>query len=167
MSPSNLLNIRRVHPHPSAIASRDKDSRHETSRALVDRPCLNDVKNALLTFAGVIALLLGILGIVLPGLPTTPFVLLGAYCFARASPRLHAWLKRNRMFGSMIEDWEQNRSLPRRTKLIATVVMIGTVLLSIWQLADRLLLQLAIALLALIGSIVIWKIPTKPTPPDS
>lgn len=119
------------------------------------------MKKALLTLAGVAALLLGIIGIALPGLPTTPFVLLAAYCFSRTSPKLHGWLRRNRLFGGMILDWERHRSLSRKTKLIASTVMMVMVLLSVWQLADQPLLQTAIFLLGAIGSLVVWRIPTR------
>ena len=119
------------------------------------------MKKSLLTIAGVVALGLGILGIALPGLPTTPFILLAAYCFGQASPRLHRWLTQNRMFGRMIRDWERHRSLTRRTKMFSTALMMTMVLLSIWQLADRPFLQLVILLLGLLGSFVVWRIPTR------
>lgn len=108
--------------------------------------------------------MLGIVGIVIPGLPTTPFVLLAAYCFAQASPRLHRWLQQNRMFGSMVSDWERHHSLAKKTKLIASSLMMAMVLLSIWQLASQPLLQIGIFLLGLLGSIVLWRIPTRMPP---
>lgn len=61
---------------------------------------------------GAIALLLGILGIFLPILPTTPFVILAAACWARASPRFHRWLHQHRFFGPMVKDWEERRAVP-------------------------------------------------------
>ena len=70
-----------------------------------------------------VSLGLGILGIVLPGLPTVPFVLLSAYAAARGSARLHAWLLAHRRFGPMIRDWEQGRSVSRRAKWLATATM--------------------------------------------
>ena len=59
---------------------------------------------------------LGIVGIFLPGLPTTPFVLLAAYAAARGSKRLHAWLLAHRMFGPMIRDWEASGAVSRKAK---------------------------------------------------
>lgn len=61
-------------------------------------------------------LVLGIIGVVLPGLPTTPFVLLAAYCAARGSKRLHAWLLSHRVFGPMIRDWERSGAVSRKAK---------------------------------------------------
>jgi uncharacterized membrane protein YbaN (DUF454 family) len=76
------------------------------------RPSL---RQALLVAAGLLALGLGLIGVVLPGLPTTPFVLLAAACFAKASPRLHRWLTQHRYLGPMVRDWEAHRSLPLRS----------------------------------------------------
>ncbi|MEI6485373.1 MAG: YbaN family protein [Sphingomonadales bacterium] len=72
---------------------------------------------------GLTSLALGIAGVVLPLLPTTPFVLLAAYCFARSSPRLHAWLLANRTFGPLIRNWEQHRAIAPRAKLMAVASM--------------------------------------------
>ena len=66
----------------------------------------------LLWLAGTVALGLGIVGVVLPGLPTTPFVLLAAACYAKASPRLHRWLRAHRLFGPMVRDWRNTAASP-------------------------------------------------------
>lgn len=76
--------------------------------------------------AAYLTLGLGILGVFLPGLPTTPFVLLSAFCAARGSRRLHAWLLAHRTFGPMIRDWQATGSVTRRAKWWA----IGTMALS-------------------------------------
>ena len=68
-------------------------------------------------------LALGIIGIFLPGLPTTPFVLLAAYAAARGSKRLHAWLLAHRVFGPMIRDWEASGAVSRKAKLWAIGTM--------------------------------------------
>lgn len=72
---------------------------------------------------GLTSLALGIAGVVLPLLPTTPFVLLSAYCFARSSPRLHDWLLAHRIFGPLIRNWEQHRAIAPRAKLLAVLSM--------------------------------------------
>jgi len=66
---------------------------------------------------------LGIIGIFLPGLPTTPFVLLAAYAAARGSKRLHAWLLAHRLFGPMIRDWEATGAVSRKAKYWAIGTM--------------------------------------------
>lgn len=83
---------------------------------------------AALLAAGWLSLGLGILGIFLPLLPTTPFLLLSAICFSKASPRLHAWLLAHPKFGPVIVDWQTRRVIPLKAKILATVLMAPTVL---------------------------------------
>ena len=70
-----------------------------------------------------LALGLGLVGIIVPGLPTVPFVLLSAYAAARGSRRLHAWLLAHRQFGPLIRDWQAQGVVSRRAKWLATVMM--------------------------------------------
>lgn len=73
--------------------------------------------------AGLLSLGLGIIGIFLPVLPTTPLVLLAAFCFGKGSPVLRRWILAHRLFGPMVEDWEATGSIPRAVKLSACGVM--------------------------------------------
>ncbi|MBX3608395.1 MAG: YbaN family protein [Hydrogenophaga sp.] len=115
----------------------------------------------LLWLAGTLSLGLGIVGIVVPGLPTTPFVLLAAACYAKASPRLHGWLRSHRFFGPMVRDWEAHRSLTRRTKRFAQVTMLVMVSLSAWGLRDRPVLLAVMLVAAAVGVWVVARIPTR------
>lgn len=119
------------------------------------------IQRGLLAAAGLISLVLGIVGIVVPGLPTTPFVLLSAACFAKASPRLHAWLLAHRVLGSMVRDWEAHRSIPFHIKCLSISMMGVMVLLSAWRLDGRPWLQALILSLGAIGAWVVWRIPTR------
>ena len=116
---------------------------------------------ALLWSCGVLALVLAAIGVVLPGLPTTPFVLLAGACFVRASPRAHAWLLRNRTFGPLLAQWETHHSIPRRVKRIALIMMTLTVIASMWFLHDRLWAQLLVAAGGLTGGIYVARLPTR------
>lgn len=80
------------------------------------------VRKALLVLAGVFSLTLGVVGIVVPLLPTTPLLLLSAACFVRSSERLYEWLMGHRVFGSYIRNYREHRAVTRRTK-------VGTLLL--------------------------------------
>jgi uncharacterized membrane protein YbaN (DUF454 family) len=72
---------------------------------------------------GGLFLALGLLGVVLPVLPTTPFMLLAAACFARSSPRLHRWLLGHPVFGPPIRNWEENGAISRPAKRLAVGTM--------------------------------------------
>jgi len=67
---------------------------------------------------------IAIIGVILPLLPTTPFVLLAAACFARSSEKWHRWMLANDTFGPMIRNWEKNRCISCRVKLIAIASMV-------------------------------------------
>ncbi len=115
----------------------------------------------LLWLTGSVALVLGLIGVVLPGLPTTPFILLAAACYAKASPRLHGWLLNHRLLGPMVRDWETHRSLTRRSKTVAQVSMVVMVGLSAWGLRDRPVVLAIVLIAALIGVLVVARIPTR------
>lgn len=69
------------------------------------------------------SLALGAIGVVVPGLPTVPFVLLASYCAARGSRKLHDWLRAHPRFGKMICEWEEHGAVSRRAKWLASVMM--------------------------------------------
>ncbi|GGC12703.1 hypothetical protein GCM10007205_22020 [Oxalicibacterium flavum] len=124
-------------------------------------PARSPVARALFALAGCVSLLLGIVGIFVPGLPTTPFVLLAAACFAKASPRLHRWLLNHRVLGPFVRDWETHRSLTLRTKCIAIGSMAIMISLSAWSFAGRPWIQLSLLLLGGIGAWCVLRIPTR------
>jgi len=86
-------------------------------------PRVGAVMRSLWVSAGCIALALGAVGVILPLLPTTPLVLLAAFCFARGSPRLRALLVGSRSFGPIIADWEAHGAIAPRYKAMACGAM--------------------------------------------
>ncbi len=118
----------------------------------------------LFNVAGTLALGLGILGIFLPLLPTTPFVLLAAACYARGSERFHAWLLANRTFGPMVFEWERHRSLPYRTKITAIVLMSATMGLSIVFFVRPLWLKVALGVFGVGLAVWMYRIPSRDRP---
>ena len=76
----------------------------------------------LLAFA-VLCLVLGVIGVIVPGMPTTVFILMAAWAAARSSPRLYRWLWNHRLFGPLLRNWAQGGKVSRRAKWSATAVM--------------------------------------------
>lgn len=90
-------------------------------------PVRRRVVNALWTAAGTVFLGLGIIGIGLPLLPTTPFLLLAAACYLRGSRKMHAWMLGNRVFGSYLRNYTEGRGIPLRVK-VATIALLWAVI---------------------------------------
>lgn len=78
---------------------------------------------------GWLSFALGIVGVFLPILPTTPFMILAAACFDRGSPRFHSWLLNHNVFGPPIQDWKRNRAIHPRYKVIAGLTMGASIVL--------------------------------------
>lgn len=78
---------------------------------------------AVFFLAGCLCVTLGAVGVVTPVLPTTPFMILAAGCFARSSPRFHLWLIQHKTFGPLIINWQEKRAIPRRAKYLAWTMM--------------------------------------------
>ena len=117
----------------------------------------------LLWLIGSISLALGLIGVVLPVMPTTPFILLAAACYARASPALHQRMRDHRWIGPMLCDWEQHRNLTLRVKTVALSMMAVTLCTSIWTLQGRHWLQAMLVAGGLLAVWVVgWYIPTRP-----
>ena len=73
---------------------------------------------------------LGVIGIALPLLPTTPFLLLAALCFSRGSEKIHSWLLNHPTLGPPIHDWQTNRAISRRSKVVASLSMIALLIVT-------------------------------------
>lgn len=90
------------------------------------------VKRIALICAGSVFVVLGVLGILLPILPTTPFLLLSSACYFRASQKCHHWLLNNRLFGSYIRSYIEGRGIPAKTKISAIIMLWFSILISVY-----------------------------------
>lgn len=114
----------------------------------------NRTLRAFLLVSGCISVLLGIIGIFLPLLPTTPFVLFAAWCFLKSSDDAHKWIYRQPVLGNALKNWEKNRSISRSAKKLAIItILISGVL--IWLSVANLWINIPVTLLLLGVSIFI------------
>lgn len=82
-----------------------------------------NLKKRLLIIAGTLSTAIGIIGIIVPILPTTPFLLLAAACYLRSSERFYRWLLNNRLFGNYIADYLAGRGMPLKTKIFTLALL--------------------------------------------
>ena len=113
---------------------------------------------------GTLFVALGIAGIFLPVLPTTPFMLLAATCYARASTRFYNWLLNNRLLGPTILEWRRYRSIPYRVKWTAIILMGATLSISIVYFVPWPALQVALAIFGILLGAYLYSIPSRDRP---
>ena len=118
------------------------------------------VMKTIYLLAGIISLLLGLIGAFLPILPTVPFILLAAFCFARAYPPLYHWLRDRSIFAESLQDWERERAISRSSKRKALTMIVLSFALALYF-ASSMWLKL---LLMMIGISVATFIATRPEP---
>lgn len=118
------------------------------------------IKKILFLILATGCLLLGAAGAVLPGLPTTPFLLLTSYFLVRSSPRLNAALLSSRFFGPILRDWQQKGTVRADVKIQAVTAVVLAVGVSIYLSGASFWPTVAVVFLASVGVIVILKLPT-------
>ncbi|SDY91115.1 hypothetical protein SAMN05518669_117134 [Variovorax sp. YR634] len=116
---------------------------------------------ALLYGFALLCLVLGLIGVVVPGMPTTVFILMAAWAAARSSPRLHAWLLNHRLFGPLLHNWANGRTVSRRAKWSATATMAVCAVIVSFTAHRTWLAVLAIACMA---TVLAW-LWSRPLPP--
>jgi uncharacterized membrane protein YbaN (DUF454 family) len=122
-------------------------------------------KRWLLIGLGTICVIIGLIGIVVPGLPTTIFLIMAAACYARGSTRLHDWLLTHRLLGPPVKDWYKHRSLTRKIKFVIILsIGVSSGLCAAFIVAN-VLIQFIVVAVALVG---IWYVgifvPTRKNP---
>jgi uncharacterized membrane protein YbaN (DUF454 family) len=107
------------------------------------------LKRYLFITLGTISLAIGLIGIIVPILPTTPFLLLAAFCYLRGSRRFYDWLLNNRVCGSYIRNYMEGRGMPLRVKIFTITLLWITIGISIWLTYPNLIVALILALVAI------------------
>ncbi len=113
----------------------------------------------LLIILGVLFVALGVLGIFLPVLPTTPFLLLALACFAKSSERLHGWLLSHKTFGPPIRQWQETRSIPLKVKIVALITIFISAVVTVLT-VESLNVRIILTAVLIIPVVIILKIRT-------
>jgi uncharacterized membrane protein YbaN (DUF454 family) len=120
---------------------------------------MHSIKKYLLIMLGTISLVLGFIGIFLPILPTTPFLLLSAFCYIRSSEKLYNWLINHKIFGKYIYNYMTYKAIPKKTKIIAISSLWATLTVSIIFM-DNLHIRIFLILVGIGVSIHLLKLKT-------
>ncbi len=105
-------------------------------------------------------MVLGIIGIIVPILPTTPFLLLAAVCYIRSSQRFYDWLLNNRFLGLYIKNYTQGKGMPLRAKIFTVILLWITIGLSMWFAVQGVVIRVILILVAVGVTIHIVRIKT-------
>ncbi len=117
---------------------------------------------------GWLAVAIGGIGVVVPGLPTTGFMVIAAACFARCSPRFEQWVLHLPGVGRAVADYRSGVGMPKRAKIAAVSMMLVAVTISAGLVLDNTVLRIVVAAAGLIGTwYVVWRVPTAPPPPTT
>ena len=100
-----------------------------------------------------LCILIAILGIFIPGLPPFDFLLLASFFAAKGSPRLYRWFQENRYIGPLLREWQQQRRIPRKAKVLSTLSMTFAATIIIWKIPH---LWLVLTLIACMLGVLIW-----------
>ena len=110
------------------------------------------MKNLILKSIGGISLVLGVLGVFLPLLPSTCFILLATWAFSKSSPQFHGWLTQRSPFSSSIKNWQQHRTVPKKAKVAATLSLVTSfVITSLFVTNEIVLIALSLGMIALLA----------------
>ena len=123
---------------------------------------VNRAKRIAFIIIGITALVLGGLGVVLPILPTTPFILVAAFAFANSSDRLHQWLLDHNVFGPLIANWRRYGAIGRRTKFVAALSMLAVVAISVLLEAPDHVIVIQVLVLCAVAAFIL----SRPAPPE-
>ncbi len=124
---------------------------------------MNRIKKSIFLTLGILCVALGTIGAALPILPTTPFMLLAAFFFAKSSERLHHWLLNHPRFGPQIRNWQTHGAISKNTKLLAVVTMLGVLVLSFLLSLSVLVISIQAISMAAASAFIL----TRPLPPRS
>jgi uncharacterized membrane protein YbaN (DUF454 family) len=121
----------------------------------------NAILNKILIGSGTFFLTIGVIGIFIPILPTTPFLLLAAACYAKGSKKFYNWLINNKLFGKYIKNYREGKGIPLSVKIISITILWITIAFSTFIIVSNLLIQIILIIIAVGVTIHLLTIKTK------
>ncbi len=118
------------------------------------------MKRILLIVLGSISLGTGIIGIFVPGLPTTSFLLITAACYVRSSPKLYNWLINHKVYGKFIRDYQEKKAMALKHKISALIMMWSSITISTLFFIKNEIVIIIVVLCGIIGTVVILSVRT-------
>jgi len=141
--------------------NKNKPTAFEVSVAVQDNKLESQIKKnhiirSLYIIGGTLSLALAIIGIIVPGLPTTPFALLSAFLYAKSSDKLYNWLLNNKILGPRIRNYHRRKGVTKKGKIGILIFMTSMVLFSSFIVIKDIPLRMVILSLGLVGAVVVW-----------
>ena len=121
---------------------------------------LSSLKKVIFIVAGTVSLGLGAVGVFLPILPTTPFLLLSAACYYKGSERMHRWLLCNKLFGSYIRNYKEGKGIAQTTKILTLFLLWITICFSAFYIVRNFPIQIVLIAIAIAVTIHVITLPT-------
>jgi len=118
------------------------------------------VKHLLFIILGTLFLGIGCIGLILPILPTTPFLILAATCYVRGSDRIYRWMMQNRLFGEFIKNYLEGKGIKPRQKVVTLVFLWVMIIFTTVYMIENMIIRLFLLIIALTVSVHILKLPT-------
>ncbi len=154
------MDIRSYVKSSSDVSMRKNDRGKRNDASSEKNMVHNRLVRGLLILAGTFFLGLGIIGIILPILPTTPFLLLAAACYARSSKRYYNWLLNNKWFGKYIKNYREGNGIPLKVKILSISFLWITIIFSAFFIVTILIVRVILIVIAVVVTIHILTIRT-------
>ncbi|HIE49647.1 MAG TPA: DUF454 domain-containing protein [Gammaproteobacteria bacterium] len=139
-------------------------SAHEDQNIHLAKESSNPIIRILWVVLGSFFVVIGGIGVVVPGLPTTLFLILAAACYIRSSQRLYDWLINNKTFGPYLRDYREGKGIPKKAKVLAVSMIIIFVSYAVFFGIESLNLKIAAGILGIAGLLyVLFKVPVSKT----
>ena len=107
-------------------------------------------------FLGCLFVGLGAIGAVIPGMPTTVFLVLAAACFIRSSQKLYDWLIANKTFGPYLKDYREGKGIPLKAKIVALIMIVGFVSFAVFFAIEVKPIKILVGLIGLVGFLYVF-----------